>query len=246
MKKTEAQKQYQKELNRIKRLVTRAAKRGYIFPRSIIPEKPKRVNIKSVEKLQKLTPDVLYSKAKYYDPLIGKFIKGTERRKQERSTSAKKAAVTRARKRYYGDTIEHYSPVPVDANTNIISALYEKLNQWSASSHWSSKFTDVKTRDKNTLKKILDGAIADLGMEKAAENAQNHAQILNELFDEILYGSGSVEGNFRDSNTIVNRDITTVAQILRGRSLTVDEAKELNDIEPEHEDYIDGYTVDSL
>lgn len=95
--KTESRMQYDRELRRIKNFIRKAEKRGYIFSESVkaeISKKLKRTTKLSVEKLKKLTPAELYKKSKFKTPQ-GKYIRGTEGVRMERSAAAKKSAVTR-------------------------------------------------------------------------------------------------------------------------------------------------------
>ena len=52
----------------------------------------------------------------------------------------------------------------------------------------------------------------------------------NTLVQEILYGSGDREGNFKDGRTQVNFDLARFSAIIMGRPLTVDESKDLAEI----------------
>ena len=86
-----------KEIRRLKQFIRRAEKRGFSYADSIIPEKPAKVTKKSIQHLQSLTPDKLYSRASYLDPQTGVTLTGVEGRKLERSRTAKKAYETRIR-----------------------------------------------------------------------------------------------------------------------------------------------------
>lgn len=93
------QQAWNKEINRIKRFIRRAEKRGYIFNFEI-PERPSRVTKKQLNLIKAITPNVLYSKADYiadYD--TGEVIPGLEGRALERHQSALKAARTRRARR---------------------------------------------------------------------------------------------------------------------------------------------------
>lgn len=91
--------EYNKQLRRIKQFITRAEKRGYQFAPNTIPQKPKNVTKASVRKLARLTPERLYQKAVYGgEATYGEIVSGTEGIKAERSARAKKAAQTRALK----------------------------------------------------------------------------------------------------------------------------------------------------
>lgn len=93
---TEVEKQYFKQVKRIRQFISRAEKRGYKFKENILPEPPKRITKASVRKLGKLTPDKLYEKAVYGGAeTYGEIVPAKQGRKLERSASAKKAAKTR-------------------------------------------------------------------------------------------------------------------------------------------------------
>ena len=64
-KKSPAEREYDKQVKRIKQFIRRAEKRGFIFPDNVIPNKPKRITKASVRKLSKITPKELYKKAEY-------------------------------------------------------------------------------------------------------------------------------------------------------------------------------------
>lgn len=95
-KQTQAEREYAKQLKRIKQFIRRAEKRGYQFEEDVIPNKPKRVTKASVRKLAKLTPEKLYKKAVYGgEATYGEIVPATKGLKLERSLRAKKASETR-------------------------------------------------------------------------------------------------------------------------------------------------------
>lgn len=111
-KPTQLQLDYKKQVKRLKQAVRRAEKRGYIIPDDIIPEQPKRITRKSVERLKKITTKEIYAKSEKLDFETGELIPGEIARKQERSKASKKAAQTRREKRYnsqLGES-EYYEP----------------------------------------------------------------------------------------------------------------------------------------
>lgn len=97
-KQTPLQLEYKKQVKRLKQAIARAEKRGYVFPKDIIPDKPKRITRKTVERLKKIKTAELYAKAEKLDIETDELISGTEARKQERSEAAKKGAKTRKNK----------------------------------------------------------------------------------------------------------------------------------------------------
>lgn len=95
---TANQKAYRKEVNRIKKFISRAEKRGYQFEENIIPKTPKRITKAKIEQLKQLTPNELYKRA-VYRTAEGGLLSGVQRRAQERQVSAIKAAQTRRKKK---------------------------------------------------------------------------------------------------------------------------------------------------
>ena len=87
--------EYKKELRRIKQFIRRASKRGFFWDKSPIPNQPKKITSKSVERLRKITPDVLYKKGEYVVQETGELIPATKGRKIERKRSTEKAIETR-------------------------------------------------------------------------------------------------------------------------------------------------------
>ena len=111
-KPTQLQLDYSKQVKRLKQAIRRAEKRGYIVPDDIIPEQPKRITRKSVERLKKITTKDIYAKSEKLDLETGELISGEAARKQERSEAAKKSAKTRKEKRYNAEKgeSEYYEP----------------------------------------------------------------------------------------------------------------------------------------
>lgn len=82
--------EYKKELRRIKQFIYRASKRGFFWGESPIPKKPKKITTASVNKLKRITPDILYKKGEYVDIETGEIISGTKGRSLERNSEGKK------------------------------------------------------------------------------------------------------------------------------------------------------------
>lgn len=85
--------EYKKELRRIKQFIRRASKRGFFWDKSPIPNQPKKITSKSVERLRKITPDVLYKKGEYVVQETGELIPATKGRKLERKKPSKQKPI---------------------------------------------------------------------------------------------------------------------------------------------------------
>lgn len=100
---TKNQQLFKKEVNRIKRFITKAEKRGYFFDNYVLPQMPKRVTAKTLQQLKSTKPKNLYEKAIYVDRQFGDVVTGVEARKQENRERAKKSATTRKLKAFAND-----------------------------------------------------------------------------------------------------------------------------------------------
>lgn len=96
---SDAEKAYNKQIKRIRQFVRRAERRGYVFPETIIPQKPKKITQASVRRLQSITPARMYKKAEYMDYSTGELISGTKARRAEKQAQQLKALISRAQKR---------------------------------------------------------------------------------------------------------------------------------------------------
>lgn len=104
---TPTQQAYKKQVRRIKQFIRRAEKRGYQFSENVIPQQPKRITKKSVERLRKLTPEQLYKKAEYGgQATYGEVVTGTKGRELERKQSARKAVETRKARQNLRDYVQ--------------------------------------------------------------------------------------------------------------------------------------------
>lgn len=225
-------KAYQKERNRLQHFVRAAGKRGYLWEKKPIPEIPKTVTEASVRRLQKLTPTELYKKALYIaDTETGELIPGTLGRKVERKKAAEKGKRTREIKKAVSqelENIQHDLQKPVQeephAEEMVIENLMAEIDRWDPSGKWTTEFEGIKEKDKNKLKNILQGAINVQGKKAVARRIQENAEILQALFAEILYGSGSVEYHLGTGRQQVQLDLQRVATIIQGRSMTPEES----------------------
>ena len=87
--------EFKKELQRIKRFVRNARKRGYEFDDNVLPKQPKRITRKKLEEIKNIKPSNLYDKAVYYDEITHETFTGQEGRRIERYRASLKAKKTR-------------------------------------------------------------------------------------------------------------------------------------------------------
>ena len=260
-KQTQAQKEYKKEQQRIKRFIRRAQERGYIFPDNVLPPTPKRITKASVQKLKKIRPEQLYAKAYYADYDTGEVISGTKRRKQERSQSAIRSSITRQRKRdeleksmlrhemeAYDEPIykesELYSDEYYDTDfqapptsrkeppdTSIVDKIHEAI----------SRLPGVQYEGKKTIfidpyKDMLDSLLDD-----RIDVSEDIGQ-LNEYIDYLTANESKIfemlePNDFPSTQAEVYNQLTNVANIIKGAVLSPAESKEFEGYLQFYENY---------
>lgn len=219
-KATPLEQEYDKEVRRIEKLVKRQSARGFSIPQSIKPTRPKKITKASVAKLQKITKTTILEKSTYYDPILAVRVSGVEGEKILRSRAARKGAKTRKQ----GKSYSTQAGSPPSAVDSILNNIEDMTATWQPLPHWDTSYTALKTKDKNILSSILTGAINELGREQVARNLEENATLVKDLAFHICYGSSDFK--WQD----IQGDIAAIAAIIRGRSLSVPEAKELEDI----------------
>lgn len=206
------------EAAKLRRQVKALQKRGYMFPKGYTP-----------------TPGAnLYEAAYYIDQSTPTphAITGVERRAQERSIAARKAAETRRRRALITDP-ETTKGLPADLG-KVLTEIQRKIDEWQPLTEWvnpntkgetyeNSAFTKVKTRDKNKLKAMLEMAISQEGAQAVAARLEANAEMANTLATQILYGGS---GDRTDFN-YMQGELAGFAQILLGRNLSTHESIDL-------------------
>lgn len=166
-KKTANRLAYEKELRRIKQFIRRAEQRYYEFDQSkIIPETPKRVTKQAIERLKKLTPEKLYSKAQFLDIETGEIVSGKKGREIERSRAAKKGHETRKRNKRKKDEGPRKEPPPdffADSVINMFRAHVKRFREEVVNLVFNWLDTLIQKFGKSDVARMLeDGAKAGL------------------------------------------------------------------------------------
>lgn len=163
---------FKKQVTRIKNFIRRATKRGYEFSDNVIPNMPKRVTKKSIEKIKNIKPKDLYSKASYLDKSTGEIVSGSTGRKIERNLSTQKAKETRKNNnnKRHSNNNKNY----ITYETVIMKNFYEYIKS----------FTSNKIRDS------LYGMIKTLEYEQGKTEVAKALQNMPLQFHEILARCG--------------------------------------------------------
>lgn len=141
------------------------------------------------------------------------------------------------------DELHKWTPSDLpNSERDVLGEVNNELENFNPPGYWHSQgkkgditFADIKEREKGKLERILDGAIRSQGRDVVAKRLQDNADEITHLVQEILYASGSKEGNFKDGRTQVNEDIARFSAIIMGRSLTITESEEITDYAEEFE-----------
>lgn len=206
------------EAAKLRRKIKALQKRGYMFPKGYTPKPGAN----------------LYEVAFYIDQssTTPHAITGVERRAQERSIAARKAAETRRRRALITEP-ETTRNLPTDLG-KVLTEIQRKIDEWQPLTEWvnpntkgetyeNSAFTKIKTRDKNKLKAMLEMAIAQEGAQNVAARLEANAEMANMLATQILYGGS---GDRTDFN-YMQGELAGFAQIILGRNLSTHESIDL-------------------
>lgn len=239
--KSKNRKAWDKQVARLKRLKTRAEKRGYQFSGDFIPKTPKIVTKKALENISKKKGLIAYEDSIWVNPDTGEAMPGTERRKQERSEAAQKAAETRKRKKERGpetpespespETPEQPqeperpgAPDDTEGHFHVIEQIIQKFGGIPAVKYGGryQNLIDLETGKQMCVDLLLDewdertergeGA-AYAGYLRAIES-----QLAHEI-DEIIYHDS-------DQST-VDGHYTYIASLIKAANLTMEDFQEI-------------------
>lgn len=181
-KKSPAEREYDKQVKRIKQFVRRAEERGFIFPDNVIPEKPKRITKASVRKLSKITPKELYKKAEYGgEASYGEIVSAKEGLELERKARAKKSAQTRKRNKEQSNNGQGFKP---PYNPTYEDSFYTRIviSQW-----YATLDTCRDGESYNLLRAWMGNIIRFNGIENTAEMLTRGAEAGHLLTWEVVY-----------------------------------------------------------
>lgn len=111
-----------------------------------------------------------------------------------------------------------------------LAGVEEQIDNWQPLANWTPSLEAAKRHDRSVLMSTLAGAIMSEGRDAVARRLKEKAEEINSLVTEILYASGSKEGNFKDGRTQVNEDLNRFSAIIMGRPLNLEESKRLTEI----------------
>lgn len=176
--KSKAEIEYNKQLNRIKHFIRRNEQRGFQFD-DIIPNKPKRVTKASVNRLKKITPDVLYKHSVYGgEATQGEIVSGRRGRKLAREYSRQQTIQEKKRRAH--DT----EPLSLDDYSKLIIANFK-----STILHFPQEIADKIIALVNQIQ-VQQGDVA------LAESLNNMPHQFHEYLNVLGYDSGEAVKEF--------------------------------------------------
>lgn len=212
-KQTENQKAYQKERRRLLQAVRRAEKQGYIFPEDIVPELPKRVTKKQLEKIQKTKPKQLYKKAEFVYQETGEVVTAEQRKQEVKQEAIKKAKETRKRKKKTSTpNIPTYYPT-----ISIIDTIRDRISELTRE---AKPPVPIETR-KNELLSIFDDTVTmfDDNIEEYENYLEAHESEIAELLNVISYDSNAEQ---------ISASFVSLGRILNMQALSMSQAENLS------------------
>lgn len=200
-----------KQLRRIQRFMARKEAEGYVFGVSL-PKTPKRPTAKTVERLKKITPNYLYSKAQYMDPETLDVMSGTEARAREAAKRKERKAKKEEAK---------------------IASL-ERRASWTDSvlggflEEWGLPDTNPDHPGAQILQSFYDNLVKERGRDIAAEILETRASLDGDAHWRILYDDGGDAGEYvaemrmliaNNAPPQMIQDLTDVANVAEGIGL---------------------------
>lgn len=241
---------YKKELKRIKQFMRRAEKRGYRWYYYELPKKPKKITEKSVSRLKKITPDLLYKKGEYIEQDTGEILDAVKGRTIERKRAAQKAAETYKQKKnrvknekqkqehpkapkhettepiydepYYGES-DKYLP---NYSEMVINNVYELIDSFNPGNFHSKRGANEGMRNRDRLRMILDSSIEKFGADAVAKRLNENASEIAEIVDKAMY-------HYEEAEIHISR----FATILNGGPLSASQAAEFAEMSEQSENW---------
>ena len=210
-KQTENQKAYQKERRRLLQAVRRAEKQGYIFPEDIVPELPKRVTKKQLEKIQKIKPKQLYKKAEFVYQETGEIVPAEQRKQEVKQEAIRKAKETRKRKKTSTPSVPTYYPT-----ISIIDTIRDRLAELTRE---AKPPIPIENRKNELLAIFEDNITLYDNIAEYEHYLEAHESEIAELLNVISYDSNAEQ---------VSASFVALGRLLNTQSLSISQAENLS------------------
>lgn len=230
VRETPNQREYRKQVSRIKANITYLKNHGFTVPDINLPEKPKVIRKRDIQKLKDITRANIAAQSTYVNPNVGVPVTGQKAYESFKLYTRDKLAYKKKLKddaRKKKEKIEsRFKAVKIDDTPTyediILNNVYDIIDDWSPSPNWSNYWASEKGKQRNQVKRILDNAISKEGRKAVALRLQARALDIFNIVNTIIYGS---------SQEVVEFALTEFASILSGEILTLEQTLELDDLE---------------
>lgn len=217
-------KEYQKEINKIKRRIRAIEKRGYELRKPFEPQG------KSLKQLQKeYSRENIYKKFTYTTEGGTRF-SGTEYRKMERSLASKRGWETRReRQDLEGEELPISYEEIVFQNLN---SLLNMIEYWTPQPEWTPKVTAEKEKHKNKLKGILEMSISNAeDKTRVADIINRNSDVIYQIANRIMYAVYTFDRVFSNRANYYDpsEDYITLEQLLGQGVFTLEDIEALNE-----------------
>lgn len=172
---TPNQQAYNKEIRRINQFIRRNENRGFMWLESPIPERPKRITKKAIQRLKDITPTTLYGLAEYYDEGTNTVVSGAEGRKiaRRRTTERRKAQ-------------QALSIILPSETKEVLNYVRNTINDFKPQAQ-STLGQQVQISNYDYLSRAFDELIQSLGEKEAARYLQTNAEEIQNIFEKAMY-----------------------------------------------------------
>lgn len=220
---------WQKEINRVKRFISKHEQAGYSFENVVLPETPKRVTKQALRNLKaETTPTKLYKQAEYVTG-FGEIISGTEQQKRVKERQRKERAKKKQAQAYQKTHEVPYASRLIYNNIRDFLRSYQledntKLKYYTnirgrGSSRWG-RIMEMKADNANDLLSLMDEQILNEGDEFFKRMEDSSVEV-NEAMQE--YNRASTEQQVTDATV-------RFATLIKGGSLSLEESKHYTDL----------------
>lgn len=193
---------YMKERRRIQSFIYRRKKEGYIIPEGLLPKIPKKIILGSVNRLKKLTCDVLYKKIQYINLETGKILSGKKPKQKKQKQKEQKIV----------------KKLP-NADDVIINNVLSELRKYVPSSAQSQFLNELKKETIADVENMIFGAINLYGKNTVARRLEKNAVRVHQLIIVIMVSSDSKE---------IGLSVTELMQIIYNGSLSLEERRSID------------------
>ena len=205
---TPNQKEYQKQINRVNRIIREGQKMGLTIDYSVIPEKPKRITKKQLQLIKAIKPRTIYEASSYVDNNYN-IVSGWSRVQQVRKEQRELKSAQKTYDRERSDLYTNEKPtIQTDSNTlNVIEQIDGMLrSQLLENFVVTSKkgYVIDRANSKNIILHVWEttkqkyannqGELAEHLMQHESElsekiksfNVYNNAEVHSAILDEII------------------------------------------------------------